>query len=277
MTNIEHFINFVIERENIRTNKEEKRLPKPWTEDKILQEYRFCNINREHDKGTLIIRDTFGSDMKYPLTTFAMGRVINNYEIIPNLLPINSNHDIMINEEWCSKWLENTGNKAYKGDAYVLCPAHGETYHEFVWRIVRTIFEMESNELANPLTLNQIFESLCTIHRLGDFIINQIICDYKYVNILEDFETFIKFGPGTSRGFKIIHDKKINQKRFDDFREQVTIELDKINTQISSNIVDYFDDPNNLTNSLCEYDKYVRIGTPSLRHSCRKRKEKENK
>jgi len=42
------FLGFVCERELVRLRKEDGR-PKPWTDDKVLQTYRFCNINRNDD------------------------------------------------------------------------------------------------------------------------------------------------------------------------------------------------------------------------------------
>lgn len=45
------FYSFIIERESIRLRKA-AGLPAPWTEDKILQEYKFTNVRRKHDKTT---------------------------------------------------------------------------------------------------------------------------------------------------------------------------------------------------------------------------------
>lgn len=53
---IEAFYSFMKERENIRLKKE-NGLSKPWTDDVILQQYKFTNVNREHDKTTRWMRE----------------------------------------------------------------------------------------------------------------------------------------------------------------------------------------------------------------------------
>jgi hypothetical protein len=49
------FYDFMVKRENIRLKKEAK-LPWPWTDDKILQTYKFTNVKREHDHTTRWMR-----------------------------------------------------------------------------------------------------------------------------------------------------------------------------------------------------------------------------
>ena len=50
------FYSFMVKRENIRLRKEAKE-PWPWTEDKILQTYKFTNVKREHDRTTKWMRN----------------------------------------------------------------------------------------------------------------------------------------------------------------------------------------------------------------------------
>ena len=52
---IEAFFAFVYERQLIWHKRTILHLPAPWTEDKILQTYKFCNVYRQLDAGTLAI------------------------------------------------------------------------------------------------------------------------------------------------------------------------------------------------------------------------------
>ena len=45
------FYEFMVKRETLRLRKETPE-PYPWTDDPILQEYKFTNVKREHDKTT---------------------------------------------------------------------------------------------------------------------------------------------------------------------------------------------------------------------------------
>lgn len=49
MKHIAAFYAYLMERERIRLAKVENK-PWPWTQDKILQEYKFTNVRREHDR-----------------------------------------------------------------------------------------------------------------------------------------------------------------------------------------------------------------------------------
>ena len=53
--NQEQFIYWIKERESIRLKKD-AGLPSPWTDNKVMQETYFCNINRENDNVTKWIR-----------------------------------------------------------------------------------------------------------------------------------------------------------------------------------------------------------------------------
>jgi hypothetical protein len=52
MVDLDPFFAYAIEREKIRIRREGLRLPRPWTEDPILQKYHFCNVFREDDRTT---------------------------------------------------------------------------------------------------------------------------------------------------------------------------------------------------------------------------------
>jgi len=64
MMNIEPFVTFIFRRKLLA----ERRLSgtTPWTDDPILRDYRFCNVEREQDRGTLdlarIWRDNHADD-----------------------------------------------------------------------------------------------------------------------------------------------------------------------------------------------------------------------
>ena len=52
------FFEFVEEREQVRLRKE-AGLAFPWTEDTILQTYKFTNVRRHHDRTSRELRERF--------------------------------------------------------------------------------------------------------------------------------------------------------------------------------------------------------------------------
>ena len=52
---LEMFKQFVVDRYLVRLNKDYYKQPKPWTNNRILQNYKFTNVRREHDKTTIYL------------------------------------------------------------------------------------------------------------------------------------------------------------------------------------------------------------------------------
>lgn len=55
------FYDYMIERENIRLRRA-AGAPKPWTDDPILQQYKFTNVKRAHDKTSRLLNQEFYRD-----------------------------------------------------------------------------------------------------------------------------------------------------------------------------------------------------------------------
>ena len=73
--NVYHFKTFVIDRYRIHKRKDIKELPAPWTKNPILQEYKFTNVRREHDRQTRYLIDNITNN----LTLTLEDRVINTF------------------------------------------------------------------------------------------------------------------------------------------------------------------------------------------------------
>jgi len=55
--NLQQFWRFIAERHAIYKKKNIEKLPPPWTDDSILQEYKFTNVFRDLDPGTKYVID----------------------------------------------------------------------------------------------------------------------------------------------------------------------------------------------------------------------------
>lgn len=78
------FFAFMREREQVRLHKE-AGLPRPWTSDPILQEFKFTNVRRHFDWTTTQLRDSFYSehrddDRRAILMNCALFRYFGTYE-----------------------------------------------------------------------------------------------------------------------------------------------------------------------------------------------------
>jgi len=60
--NIKHLDTWVRERYKIHVRKDFKKLPKPWTEDEVLKNYRFTNVKRHHDRESIYLIKTIAEN-----------------------------------------------------------------------------------------------------------------------------------------------------------------------------------------------------------------------
>lgn len=92
------FLDFVAERERIRLKKE-AGLPRPWTDDPILRDYKFCCVRREDDRVTKGIaaayRDPYKDDPELWFALLVARRAVNWPDTLAELgypVPWNSEH-----------------------------------------------------------------------------------------------------------------------------------------------------------------------------------------
>lgn len=267
MTSIvqDRFLYFIEERENVRMRRHELSDSPPFTADQILQDFRFCNINREHDAVTIWIsdhvRNNIEFDSKLHLICAMMAcRIFNRPE---TLSPMDfSRFDV---PGWFTeaRQLQDEGSKILRG-AYMM-PAHGKSAkgQGVVDYYQRVTMELSTrSELQEASTLQDVADAMTTVRGLGSFLANQVITDLRYTpqfKDADDWSTFILCGPGTRRGINrydgFDKDKPRKQEQFTDRLLQVRGDLVG---QTSLVIEDYFSDPNNVSNSFCEFDKYER-------------------
>lgn len=82
--NLLHLYNFITRRYKIHLRKDIQHKPQPWTKDPVLQEFRFTNVRREHDRETkwLIEHITSNSKLSYEdkLMNCILFRLFNKHE-----------------------------------------------------------------------------------------------------------------------------------------------------------------------------------------------------
>lgn len=260
------FFHWIKERENCREGYE-KGLPKPWSDDPILQAYRFCNVRREDDKVTKWIknnwRDPFAS---HPNMVLAMvvARTVNWPETLteigfPDFSPVDASarnqwmadanqkmkmrrvHKLKV---WTGAYLVSTnGNRMDKVD-YII---------EKVWLPVAK---------ANPdfihHTLEEAHNVLMKFDGLGSFMAAQVVCDLKYTPVLanaSDWNTWSAIGPGSKRGLNRFFGRKLEGN--------ISASLYKIEIAALQAAVQQYCGmalhAQDIQNCLCEFDKYVRV------------------
>lgn len=256
---------FIQEREAIYQRRQAGR-PKPWTADKILSRYRFCNMYRENDTVTKWITEHWRTPhADDPDLWFAMtvARLLNNPEALTAVgypLP-------WVQRKWRSILLKRQAagfgnfNAAYRvvaGPSFAgvkTVDYLADHVLPDLWRDRATLRPRTDDTLA---TFNL---RLRNYRGLGSFIAAQVIADIKYAQPLKnalDFWTWAAPGPGSRRGLNYVCGRPAEAHWQD---EEWFAQLGVLQTKIDP-LVRAAKMPRlhaqDLQNCLCEFSKYER-------------------
>lgn len=260
---IEDFWSFVQERYSVYVNRYSGGA-KPWTEDKILQQYRFCNVYRELDTVTKWIRDNWRQpNKKDPDLFFAMviARLVNWPETLSEFgypVPFNKTKFVtFLNDR------KKHGEKVFSG-AYIVS-TNGVKENKASYLASKVLWPLwvrrESLRPASYDSLQTYHAKLSNFNGLGSFLAAQVIADLKYVAPLcyaEDWWSFAASGPGSRRGMNRVvrrptespWNEQVWKRHLDDLAKCVEILAKKTKMPPLHN--------QDIQNCLCEFDKYER-------------------
>lgn len=259
---IDRYISFLQAREFAREAKEMGVWPH--TEDPILAAFSFCNINREHDRVTQWVKANVRDNRKIQNSTamvvsIAIARIFNDPATFEGLKgPLNIENTLAHVLE-----RQKQGKRIFRG-AYMM-PSHGAKKS-----MLPAVYYMEaarqliSVSWGKAKTLEAACGQIMTIHGFGPFLANQITTDLRYTKWwakAADWNTFVLGGPGTIRGLCRLFQEPLNAQKSQPWvhdRLMLVREITKTVLGVSP-INDYFLDPNNISNSFCEFDKYERV------------------
>ena len=266
---------WIWEREKIRLWKE-AHAPRPWTKDAILQEWRFCNVNRCDDTVTRwIFEHVIAPHASSPSLWFnlVIARLVNWPDTLAAL---------GFYEEWdvehFVRTVANLKGKVWTG-AYMI-PAGPPGTAKARYLGDETLTSLWNARMTAPFggTCAAWFAFIERARSMGGFLANQVVTDMKYTPILADAsdrETFIVAGPGTQRGLNRLFDHDLKHAWG---REEAAVALAELRKMVVAELPDFagmMRDLNNVANICCEFDKYERVrlgeGKPRARYvpACR--------
>jgi len=267
---IKELVAFMVERHSVYLNKT-AGLPKPWTNDPILQQYRFCNIHREHDTETLWLKNNWRKTYLGNYDTwFAMmvARFINWHESLELFMPLPFDPE-EVKRILCER--RANGDKVFTGAYTISTNGLAVKKIEYVVDYVLTPAWEVRAEIRPRTgdTLASFASQLLKLNGISGFMAGQIVGDEKYIASsplvdAADWYTWSLSGPGSRRGMSRVCER--------DHRESITESawqramsdlLPKVNEALSkdSKFYDRYAPihAQDLQNSLCEFDKYERV------------------
>lgn len=180
--------------------------PYPWTEDEILRTYKFTNVFRQLDRGTVHLTtqiETHSLSLDETLFNVLTYRMYNRVETQVYL-------------GWIREWNEETKKRWLSAPSPAFTSAHMTVGKEFedkkvtyartwdeVWRDLPILTEY----LKTSPTMEMAFKRLRAqkYFGIGPFIAYEIICDLRFTAIgwhWKDITTWANIGPGCRRGLQ---------------------------------------------------------------------------
>lgn len=280
---------FAYERQNIFWKKvnDEKS---PWTEDKILQEYKFCNSYRVNDRvSQYLLQNVIYNGKKYSdedilfrIIVFKLFNKESTWELL-----LNHFEDItlkLFSVSDYSKVLENAilnGIKIYN-DAYISCAnkvfGYNRKHDNHLALLNKMFFEDKMQEkIIKSKTMKEAFNIIKSYPLIGNFMAYQLVTDINYSEVVNWKENeFTVAGPGSLRGIKKCFIDKGNKNNEDIIKymyEHQEKEFKRLNLnfkRIGNRPLQLID----CQNLFCELDKYCRVALPNLKSNRTKIKKK---
>lgn len=277
---------FAYERQNIFIKKK-NNLPSPWTEDKILQEYKFCNAYRVNDrvsqyllKHVIYNGNNYSSkDMIFRIILFKLFNKESTWELLESNLG-----DITLSTFDFNKYSKilNSSDIAIYNDAYISCANKAFGFnrkHDNHLALLDKMFNKDEldEKIVKCKTMEEAFNILKSYPLIGNFLAYQLITDINYsevVNFSED--EFTISGPGSKRGIKKCFISMGNYT-YEDIIKYMYEHQDEEFKRLGYNFQRIGDRKLQLIdcqNIFCEVDKYCREYKPNLISNRKKIKKK---
>lgn len=290
---VKQAVNWCLMRESVRLKKEAGE-PKPWTQDEFLQNYRFCNVNRQHDKETVLLNEHFfnpHADSKDVWFNAAVARWINWSKSVLAVgwtdLTNGYDPDDMYRRMTA---VELGPNEKFFTGAYMVrgCTSAKEVdgdveFYEKCkdkkYFLAHAVFKGIA-EIGPPMPgekLEEYHARLTTAKSNGAFMAGQQIADIKYYTMKDasDWNTWAPIGPGPVRFLNRMFNRPLEKqipkaqhyeelgvffKMFFEELERVDSCCDAGTALVIDLVRHHCQDAHNLgSNVLCETDKYIRL------------------
>lgn len=253
---------WVREREAIRQRKE-AGLPRPWTNDPWLRDYRWCNVRRMDDRVSreLMAQWYVDADPASQLVAATLARLVNWPEALMAATDgAGFRCDMLDRVHAALAARSRDGRKVFTG-AYVVPGVPGMSKVDSVLALVRRVLSSAA-QIMKP-TLRETWSELTRMEMLGSFLAGQIVADLAHLGAgacWPDRVSWAPIGPGSARGMNRLrgrdYGRALGQARFDvelaDLMEHLRPRIIEIHVDRDLGAADY-------QGLCCEFDKYQRL------------------
>lgn len=257
------FFNWIAERHRV-WQRRAVGLEKPWTDDEIMRRYKFTNVFRELDTGTLALRGMIpvGARAGDKIFNVAWYRMFNRAEHATDI-------------GFCETWTQVRdailqkvllGRRVFTG-----CHMHNGDAVTNLASLIR-VYESRyalATDFRRSGTLRSVFNAMKEFRCVGPFISYEMACDLRFeLTDVEwtDVDTWANVGPGSSRGLQRLGMRPTVESMVELLSlAPAYLSLDRWRRQSGVPF-----ELREIEHSLCEFDKYERArlgeGVPKQRY-----------
>jgi hypothetical protein len=261
--NFYRYFSFINKRHKIYLDRK-AGLPKPWTDDPILQKYKFTNIFRELDRGTIWyrehIREPHADDSELFFNT-CLYRHFNYYPTVEKIGYYTCNYMPEVLETYLRMWKSSNG-KIYTSAHMISGTLGGDKISQSCWKILLPLWNnREKLQPKSGDTLQKAFERFKT-PGYGPFTRYEVITDLRHTRYLEnasDIMTWANPGPGAMRGCERLLGVWTRGKH--PYSKEHYIVIMRTMLSMSKDLLESYVpemEMRDIEHSLCEWDKYER-------------------
>ena len=265
LTELERLLYWVRERESVRLKKERGDRP-PFTDDEILQRYRFTNVRRMDDAvSQWLLKNWYEPHKDHPniLAAAVLARHFN----LPTTLDAIG---MFVFRKGPLQWttiskvvraLKAAGNTVFNGAYMVRGIGTVDKTEMVVDRVARPVHEADALLPFTYCTYMELcHEKLLPYWGFSDFMAGQVVADLRWAvtGLWTDKEYWAPIGPGSRRGMNRIHGRPPKQSlSSEEFRTELQSLICLGKKQLPSSITSRME-AMDWQSVCCEFDKYER-------------------
>lgn len=262
----DEYIQYINERHSIWKKRFVQKLDKPWTKDPILQTYKFTNVFRQLDKGTIALRELLKGQTNPVLILFniiwyryfnldvhaeELGFVEDYYQLLDFIRDKARKGKQIFTGAWMTTgvWCED------KYETYLRACAEAWDKREELYEDIQAMTTMEE-----PCTY------LRSLYMVGKFLAYELACDLRFTTLLSnatDKISWANMGPGAQRGLRRLGYPHKNQSGGCASMQALylIVTADVCKQKVDPNILhgDWPFELREIEHNLCEFDKYMRV------------------
>jgi hypothetical protein len=266
---LDRLLYFIRERESVR-RKKELGLPRPWTDDEILDTYRFCNVRRMDDRvSRWLLSSFYVKNHPNVVAAAALARHFNLPSCLEHLRPLVFRDGP---PDWnavksTARRLKTEGWTIFNGAYMVRGIGTSDKTEMVVDRVCRPLHE--NPPVIDGSSMESAVAVLLPYWGFSTFMAGQVAADLRWVvtGRWADRNTWAPVGPGSARGLArlLYGDDWVSAARgyvarpedwLFDFRPLVKTLRERLPTELTKRL-----EAMDFQNVCCEFDKYTRALT----------------